>query len=73
MQNKNYLEYSIEIYEGELDEKKIENFLNSRINKRAILKAILIDDELNTPSESDNSINKKPNKYLRKNIFHFLK
>jgi hypothetical protein len=56
------LEYSIEIFEGELEEKKIEDFLNSRINKRAILKAVSIDLAWETPSKPINESTVSGNK-----------
>lgn len=43
LHDKNNLEYSIDIYEGDLDENKVEDFLNSRVNRKAILKSVLID------------------------------
>jgi len=53
LQDKNTLEYTIEIYESELDEKKIEEFLNTRVNKRAILKSVIVHlkDNLTTSGE----------------------
>lgn len=64
------MEYSIEIYEGELEEKKIEEFLNTRINKRAILKSVLV-DELNETTESksinESSYSNKVSNYNKNN------
>lgn len=39
--DKTNLEYIIEIYEDEMNEENIENYLNNRMNKRSILKSVL--------------------------------
>jgi len=62
LQDKHNLEYSIEIYEGEFEDKKIEDFLNSRINKRSILKSVLVDIESETPRKSINDSSTSSNK-----------
>ena len=65
LQDRTNYEYIVELYEEELNEKKIEDYLNNRADKRSILKSILVDyNEINIDNISENSAKKNYSKYF---------
>jgi transcription termination factor NusB len=72
LSDKTNIEYIIDIYEEELNEQLIEDFLNNRSNKRSILKTILVDKNENEDTDDSHTTPGSGDFYYKESKFFFL-